>query len=257
MSNCVRQERSALGGVAADQRPQPVVRPVARRILNAESSVELRGYQVRLVGEAGQLRDEVDLLVAGRYSSRGLGTSGEAHADSGSEKVTIAAALDLKVVGTLTLRIDSLSGLFSDLLYPRETNILRASGGRLCEVTRLALDPQSASLEVLGALFNVAFILAREVFARTDLLAEVHPRHTGFYRRTMGYRVLGPKRLCLRVNAPAILMHLRLGFAADLVREFAGSEARHDRNLYRLFAPPPEQHAILQKLTVPGAGGQR
>lgn len=194
-------------------------------------------------------------MVADRYNSRGLDLSEETQICSESDKVTIVVSDDQRVLATLTLCIDSPSGLFADMLYPRETAKLRDNGGRLCEVTRLAVDAQSNSPEAMAALFNVAFILSYCVFTRTDLLAEVHPRHAGFYRRTMGYRVAGPKRFCARVGAPAMLMHMRLGFAGDLIREFAGTEVNQDRNLYRLFVPPTEHDALLQQLTRPETVG--
>lgn len=77
-------------------------------------------------------------------------------------------------------------------------------------------------------------------------LAEVRPRHAGFYRRTMGYRIAGAERICPRVSAPAVL--LRLDFAGSQIRRLVGTYTRRDRNLYRLFLPAAGQEALLNKL---------
>lgn len=169
---------------------------------------------------------------------------------SAANLLTIAASSEDRVFGTLTLGLDNPSdGLQADFLYQSQIDELRAEGCALCEVTRLALDPALSSLEVMATIFNAAFILAR-VHQRSDLLAEVHPRHAGFYRRTMGYRIAGPALTCRRVNAPAVLMHLNLDFAESQIREMAGSESSCNRSLYRLFLPYCEQENLLKQASL-------
>ena len=36
---------------------------------------------------------------------------------------------------------------------------------------------------------------------------EVNPRHVRYYQRCLGFRQLGEVRQCLRVDAPAVLLH--------------------------------------------------
>lgn len=226
-------------------------------IINPGFSLDRDGFKVRLAGAKGHLRAKVDRLVTSLYGSRGLVTATsicteEVTRTRGPEQVTIVAAKETDVFGTLTLTIDSDRGLLADSLYRSEIDPLREEGRRLCEVTRLALDSQINCLEVMAALFNVAFVLASDVHARTDLVAEVHPRHVGFYRRTMGYRVVGPERICQRVGgAPAVLMHLPLDYARSQIHQLAGTCLQRDRNLYRLFLPIQEQYKVLEKLTRP------
>lgn len=218
--------------------------------LNHSFTLDRNDYRVRLVGELGELRAEVNRLVSSLYGLRGLGTASTHCSQKQPEQVTIAASRGDDVFGTLTLGMDSKAGLLADSLYRPEIDALRAQGRRLCEVTRLALNSHMNCLEPMATLFNIAFVVASEMNARTDLLAEVHPRHVGFYRRTMGYRVAGPERICLRVGAPAVLMHLSLDFASTQIRQLAGSYIRKDRNLYRLFLPVAEQNTLLEKLTM-------
>ncbi len=222
--------------------------------LNPDFSLLRSGYRVQLAGKEGPLRAQVDKLVANQYSSRGLRTAGVLRSAIQPGEATIVAARDQLVFATITLRTDSEAGLLADSLYSREIDALRVKGRRLCEVTRLALNAKSNCLEVMASLFNVAFVLARQVHDRTDLFAEVHPRHVGFYQRTMGYRVAGPERVCVRVGAPAVLMHLPLDYAGSQIRRFAGTSVRQDRNLYRLFLPAQEQDVLFNRLTSPVSG---
>jgi hypothetical protein len=83
----------------------------------------------------------------------------------------------------------------------------------------------------------------------TDLFIEVHPRHAGFYRRMLGYRVVGEERVCPRVGAPAVLMHMSQQEVDELIAQHAGKETSSTRSLYRLFAPPAEMLALQRQLT--------
>jgi hypothetical protein len=227
-------------------------------MFNRDFAIDRGDYLIRLANENNRLYGAVNAFVSRMYGSRGLGTGASASSAGQSrhgraDQVCLVASRGDQVVGTLTLTVDSGSGLQADSLYPPELEELRMRGCSLCEVTRLALGPEVNNPEVMAALFNVAFILSREVYGRTDLVAEVHPRHAGFYRRTMGYRVAGPERICSRVWAPAVLMHLRLEFARKQILQLAGTPSGGDRNLYRLFWPAAEQDMLLEKLIEPTA----
>lgn len=216
--------------------------------LNPDFTLVRSDYRVRLANQESHLHNRASKLVASMYGSSGLMSSGSVITDREPTQVTLAASSGPHVFGTLTLGVDSGGGLMADSLYQREIDTLRGQGRRLCEVTRLALDPKLSCPEVMATIFNVAFVLASEVHARTDLLAEVHPRHAGFYRRTMGYRIVGPERTCQRVNARAVLMHLCLDFANSQIQQLAGTGTRGTRSLYRLFLPADEQEILRRKL---------
>ena len=48
------------------------------------------------------------------------------------------------------------------------------------------------------------------MFAASDAVIEVNPRHARYYQRTLGFRQIGELRQCQRVEAPAVLLHRRL-----------------------------------------------
>ncbi|MFA5631099.1 MAG: hypothetical protein WC997_06285 [Porticoccaceae bacterium] len=218
--------------------------------LNPNFAFVRNDYRVRLVEEASPLHTKVNDLITGMYGARGLiTTTATSTQTTAPQRLTLAASSGHRVFGTLTLGMDTGQGLMADELYKNEIDELRARGRRLCEVTRLAFEPALSCQEVMATIFNVAFVLARDVHARTDLVAEVHPRHAAFYRRAMGYQVVGPVRMCPRVSAPAVLLHLCLDFARSQIRKLAGSETSSERSLYRFFLPAAEQKTLLSKLT--------
>lgn len=224
--------------------------------LNPDFALVRNDYSVQLANEGHPLHAEASNLVTSMYDSRGLGTAQPSHAvgppeNWRREQVTLAASRGPQVLGTLTLGVDSGNGLLADSLYRPEIKPLRQQGHLLCEVTRLAFDPAVRNREVMATLFHVAFVLASVVHERTDLFAEVHPRHAGFYQHTMGYQIAGPERICPRVGAPAVLMHLPLDFARRQIHQLAGTCTQQDRNLYRLFLPSVEQELMLKNLVVP------
>jgi len=258
---------SKVCSVSGDQpgtvRPRPVlsgehgsrVGENANLVVNPDFALVRSDYRVRLAGETSPLHARAHNLVASMYGSRGLVATAPSRPGREAEQVTLAASAGHRVFGTLTLGMDSDTGLLADSLYRPEIDELRRRGRRLCEVTRLAFDPELSCQEVMATVFNVAFVLAREVHTRTDLLAEVHPRHAKFYRRTMGYRIAGPVRTCQRVRAPAVLLHLCLDFARSQIRQFGGTRIQGERSLYRLFLPAVEQEVLLKKLIVPDTAG--
>lgn len=222
-------------------------------IINPDFALVRDDFSVQLANEGHPLHAEASNLVTSMYGSRGLGAdrpslAGGRPEDRRREQLTLAASRGPDVLGTLTLGVDSGKGLLADSLYQPEIKPLRLQGRRLCEVTRLALNPALSRREVMATLFHVAFVMASEVHDRTDLIAEVHPRHARFYRHTMGYRIVGPERICPRVGAPAVLMHLCLDFARNQIHQLAGTGTEQDRNLYRLFLPATEQEVLMRQL---------
>lgn len=227
--------------------------------LNPDFTIIRNDYRIRLVGEQSPLHAQASALVSSMYGSRGLDIadhtlSAVRPGRTGRSWVTLVASRGSDVLGTLKVGIHSGNSLLADSLYQPEVDALRAQGKRLCEVTRLALHPELSCREVMATLFQVTYILSSLVRQRTDLLVEVHPSHACFYGRTLGFQIVGPERICRRVGAPAVLIHLCLEFAKEQISRYAGaSERRGNRNMYSLFMPAAEQDAVVRKLIGPVA----
>jgi hypothetical protein len=126
------------------------------------------------------------------------------------------------VVGTISLVEDSPLGLPMEELYADEVNRLREQRRRVSEVSALAMDPGSithGTIAVLG-LIRMAELYAAEVARLDDVCISVNPRHVGFYRKFLGFELIGPRRSYHRVNgAPAEALRLDLGEVRHLIRE--------------------------------------
>ncbi|MCK0510724.1 N-acyl amino acid synthase FeeM domain-containing protein [Aromatoleum buckelii] len=217
--------------------------------INPDFAITRDGYHVRIIhDEMDEVHGKISKLIQRMYSWRGLATDQPAKLPKHAGQTTLAACKGDLLFGTLTVGIDTPRGLLADTLYQGEIDEARSNGARVCEVTRLAMDPSHSSPEVLASVFHLAFMITRLVHRMTDLFVEVHPRHTAFYSRMMGYEVAGPERICPRVGAPAVLMRLSLEHAEREIRRIGGNESARDRSLYRLFFSPPEQDKMLRDL---------
>ncbi|QID19856.1 N-acetyltransferase [Nitrogeniibacter mangrovi] len=182
------------------------------------------------------------------YAWRGLLTHAPSRLDDRPNQLTLIASRGTTMFGTLTLSLDSPEGLCADELYADEIAAARQRGARVCELTRLAIDPAFNSKEVLGSIFHLAYIFGRLVHGMSDLFIEVNPRHVGFYTRMLGFRVAGEERICPRVEAPAVLLHLPLDYVDEQISHHASLTGSGERNLYTYFFSAAEQQGLLRRL---------
>ena len=102
---------------------------------------------------------------------------------------------------------------------------------------------------MLASLINLAYIYARIVHDVDDAFIEINPRHVGFYKRMLGFRQIGEKRTCERVDAPAVLMHLELDYMDEQISSLAGSrEPAKERSLYAYFLTKHEEEKVAHSL---------
>ena len=160
-----------------------------------------------------------DMLVRQMYSWRGYSTESVVHRLNDPNRVTLSAWKGDDVVATLTLGRDSPVGLLADAHYCEELAGLRRPDRIICEVSRLAVDPDCGARDLLTTLFQAGYKYAMNIFAANDAVIEVNPRHARFYQRLLGFRQIGELRQCQRVHAPAVLLHQNLDgivFPADI-----------------------------------------
>ena len=212
---------------------------------------EVGAFKIRLAGSPESRRDAV-FLVQQRYASRGYRTSAT---QLNSSVCTFAAYADAHLAGTMSLRLDSAEGLTADLLFREEIDKLRREGRRVCEFTRLAVDVSHGSRPVLAGLFHTVYLYAQTIHDFKYVVIEVNPRHVGYYRRSLGFEVIGAERHNPRVNAPAVLLGISFGEIARNLRRHAGEARRatKTRNIYAYGFSPAEEAGILDRLRTLGA----
>lgn len=241
----------ALGGdtiASIAQNPVPinlcVEDPDARQLQREPAG---KRFKLRLA-DTDDRRNSAHCLVQRRYAWRNY-KLGETRG-SDPTRIALAAHGHNGIVGTVSVGLDTATGLFVDELYPDQASALRRDGRRLCEFTKLAIDNDVRSTPLLAALFHLAFIYARRMYYCTDLLIEVNPRHVSFYRRMLGFRQLGLQRFNPRVAAPAVLLGLCLAHAETQIASYGGHPHLYTsvRSLYPYAFSPHEEVGIEQRL---------
>lgn len=186
-------------------------------------------------------------LVNNRYRSRGYG---DLHAiPSDAHHATFVAEVDDRVVGTITLAVDSDDGLAIDDTFPEAVGAYREKpGARICELTRLAFDESIRCPEVMAGLFHMAYIYGTSTSDCTDLLIEVNPRHVQFYKRMLGFETIGGLEVNRSVMAPSQLMGVSVAAIRENIRQRAASEGQ-GRSLYSHFFCEDDERQIRRSLT--------
>jgi hypothetical protein len=199
--------------------------------------------------QAETQRQAARQLVRRMYSHRGYLTPC-ADEPVNRNSVTLVVAREEEPVGTLTVGFDSHAGLLCDELFKLEVDDVRRSGRKVCEFTKLALDMDSHSKQVLASLFHMAYLHAHRIRGCDDVLIEVNPRHVSYYERMLDFRVVGEEKLCPRVNAPAVLMALDLAHTRRQIERYAGrfEVLAIQRSLYPYAFVPEQEREVLRAL---------
>jgi hypothetical protein len=206
-------------------------------------------FKIRLADSVTGHRKSASFLVKRRYAWRGYDVGGGVLGVQ-PNRITLSACDRDETIATISVGLDSVIGLFVDQLYRKEVDRVRAQYRRVCEFTKLAIDGSIRSKQVLASLFHIAYIHARRVNYCTDLFVEVNPRHVLFYKRMLGFTQYGAERLDARVQAPAVLLRLDLGFAEQQIAELGGhlELARVKKSLYPYFFSRREEAGIERRL---------
>lgn len=187
----------------------------------ARCLLERGHYSVRVV-DSYAVRNDAVMLIQRLYASRGYRTESVELLLHNRHQITFVALSAGRLFGTLTLRFDSSEGLLADGLYKHQIDKFRKKGRNLCELCAFAVDPLYSSKDLLTSLFQIAYVCGRAICEAADAFIEVNPRHAGFYKRTLCFRELGPARICPRVNAPAVLLHLDLDYMDMQLKKNSG-----------------------------------
>lgn len=188
-------------------------------------------------------------LLARMYASRGYNLQTTVSHDC--DMSSLVVQINGQAQGTLSIRMDD-GYLAAEGQYPEYVSALRARGARICEMGKLAIDPGVRSKRVLGAIFHIAWIVAFRARRATDVIIEVNPRHAAFYRRMLRFDALGPQRMCERVGAPAVLLHISADKGRSLIAKYGGQPqlSSEERSFYPYFFHPDEEDDLLRRLSV-------
>ena len=194
-------------------------------------------------------RASANSLLRHRYAWRGYHVVSLPE-DQTVNRITLTASDEDQTIGTITIGLDGADGLSCEDIFADKIKALRDSGQRICEFTKLAIDPLAGTKRVLAALFHVAYIVAHRLRGYDTLLMEVNPRHVRYYERMLGARVLAEERLNRSVNAPAVLLVIDFNYIRQQIGEFAGHPERSsdERSLYPFAFSLAEEAGIIGRM---------
>jgi hypothetical protein len=231
-------------------------RRIAGALLSENTRLELLGngppgprqFKIKSA-ESSSGRKSANVLLRHRYAWRGYQTVC-LPADQTVNRITLSALEHEATIGTITVSLDGPEGLAAEDVFGDSIAGLRAEGRRVCEFTKLAVDPIAGSKRVLAALFHVSYVVAHRLRAYDTLVIEVNPRHVKYYEKVLGFRVIGEQRLNRRVNAPAVLLMADFSYIMEQIGEFGGQPERAagERTLYPHFFSLSEEAGIIARM---------
>jgi hypothetical protein len=202
-------------------------------------------FGIRLV-DTPEGRNKASMLIHKMYAWRGL--EGTHALTDDPNRITLMAHRRDEPVGTLTLGLDSPSGIMADQLFRAEVDAFRTRGKRVCEFIKLAFDMGPKSKQYLAALIHLAVMYAYDIHGYDSLFIEVTPRHRQFYQRMLGFRQLGEEVVNPRVNVRGVLMHIDLQYMKEQIRSHGGQPDSEERSFYPLFFSQHEEAGIINRL---------
>ncbi|SER18727.1 hypothetical protein SAMN05421690_101157 [Nitrosomonas sp. Nm51] len=205
------------------------------------------GYDIHFVQNQQQCSKAKE-FVKQMYALRGYQTQNISIDLASSRQITFVVVIGEMIVGAVTLRNDSSNGLLADALYQNELDGFREKDRNICELSKFALDPQYSSKEMIASLFQIAYVHARKVYQATDFFCEVNPRHAAPHKRMFGFRQIGEERTCARVDAPAVLLHLELGYIQSQTSVDCDLHINTKKSIYSYFSSNKIEEIIFDRL---------
>jgi hypothetical protein len=210
--------------------------------------VDNKSFGLRMM-DTSDGRNSASVLINKMYAWRGY--SGDHQLAEDPNRITLAARdKEGQTVGTLTLGIDTPQGIMADQIFKEEIDAHRARGAKVCEITKLAFDPNVQSKETMASLFHLSVMYARDIHHCTDLFIEVNPRHRRFYQHMLGFTQQGQPKNNPRVNAPAYLLWVSFTYVTQQIKALGGkgAAATNERSFYPMFFSEREEQGILHRL---------
>nr|WP_281722889.1 long-chain N-acyl amino acid synthase [Nitrosomonas nitrosa] len=210
---------------------------------------EKQVFNIR-IANSNNIREKAESLIRKKYSWRGYSFDEQLKIES--NKITLIADTKGKTVGTMTLCLDSETGLPADENFYAELDVLRLQGHKISEPSKLAIEANIPK-RVFAAMIHVAYIYAHKIHRCTDWVIEINPRHAMFYKRMLGFNNYGEERICTRVNAPATLLKLKLEYMAEQINRFSGlikqnNQNNKERSFYPHFFSVWDEPTITNRL---------
>lgn len=126
----------------------------------------------------------------------------------------------------------------ADLAYPDAIAALRRAGNAIVELGQFATQPfdnLQAAQTVISALHNGVYLICASLNEeQLRIVFEVNPHHVKYWC-SLGWQVIGPPRLCDRVNAPGVLMVMDFADYTQTMLQCWPLHARNQQVVHRAW----------------------
>ena len=173
--------------------------------------------------------------------------------DTNSETIILIVQDRQKnIAGTITLVFDGDSKLPAEKIYNNELKLLRSSGKKMVEISRLVISHEHRnSKEILVLLFNYLAIITHHVKNYHGIITQVNPRHKTYYKSLLRFDEIGGEKPCPIVqNAPAVLLYLATStYLSEITRKCAELKVENkNRSLYPYFIRAEQESLVAHYL---------
>ncbi|PCJ58638.1 MAG: hypothetical protein COA79_12830 [Planctomycetota bacterium] len=169
--------------------------------------------------------------------------------DAHKDTVTFIAKQKSKVVGAITIVIDSKMGLPADNLFQEDIQSLRNSKKNPAEIISLAIDNSiKGAQNILIKLFNYVYISGRSLYGASNLIITINPRHVFYYKKKLLFNQMGAIKTYDKVGgADAVLLTLDYS-KTDLILNKTRKEEFKTNTVYPFFINHEEEISALEKI---------
>jgi uncharacterized protein YqiB (DUF1249 family) len=194
---------------------------------------------VRLAQDA-QAVDAANQLVLRKYAEQDYWSGDEHKLDHHhhlhrASRLTFVVADDNRILGTVSIIVDSPCGIPADAFRREAVDRLRAGGEKIAEISAFAFDrgdlDQLSLIHLLGA-----FVFQYSLYhADIDYLVAVcTPRHARFHALYYGMQLEGPSSIygCIDIAAQMLTLSLREGHRQALMTPRSDRSCAFRRFLY-------------------------
>jgi predicted N-acetyltransferase YhbS len=165
-----------------------------------------------------------------------------------STRVFVALDND-RVVGTVSVIVDSRLGLPMAEIYADELREFRGLRRQLAEVSGLAVHPdyQKSGLAILLRLIRLVLLHSIDMVGAGDLCIAINPHHESFYRKAFGFQLIGGLKQYGKVNgAPALALRLDLDVLRSFISELREGHPVESEVYTFLFSPGAVEPAMAR-----------
>lgn len=229
--------------------PKSVRYPALRRLSSIDEAELGRVDSVHIASTVGEYI-QAAALVHDSYVARGIMQSHGSgvrmtHYLALPSTTVFVAVVQGQVVGTVSLVVDSGSGLPMEKIYGKEVQAIRVQGRVVAEVGALSLSPAHRRVGLTFLLYKALYQCAAKLLGVDDLVIAVHPKAEDIYRANLLFERLGPVKNYpdLERSALAVGLHLRLRESVDtFTRAFGHLPQAKSNPLYMYLREEAQIH---------------